>query len=180
MERPKSLKATTKKLVEQAEMVCLANATSFMQMLILIYQGIKKFNNSDFLNYNIQIIFIARHFINDIKEEKFREYKEQMLLKMQRFLKASGCRRNILLKHFEEEDAFKSNDSKDDCDSCSGPDCCDNCDMILNNRKNANYEKQEAKDYTNPAFKLLSAIKLLNEKFGISFVIGFLLGVVSE
>ena len=56
MERPKSLKATTKKLVEQAEMVCLANATSFMQMLILIYQGIKKFNNSDFLNYNIQII----------------------------------------------------------------------------------------------------------------------------
>ena len=103
-----------------------------------------------------------------------------MLLKMQRFLKASGCRRNILLKHFEEEDAFKSNDSKDDCDSCSGPDCCDNCDMILNNRKNANYEKQEAKDYTNPAFKLLSAIKLLNEKFGISFVIGFLLGVVSE
>ena len=51
-----------------------------------------------------KIISIERHFINDIKEEKFREYKEQMLLKMQRFLKASNCRRNILLKHFEEED----------------------------------------------------------------------------
>ena len=103
-----------------------------------------------------------------------------MLLKMQRFLKASNCRRNILLKHFEEEDEIKSNDLKDDCDNCSGPNCCDNCDIILNNRKNANYEKEAAKDYTNPAFKLLTAIKLLNEKFGINFVIGFLLGVVSK
>jgi hypothetical protein len=37
----------------------------------------------------------------------------------------------------------------------------------------------ELKDFTDEAFKLLSVVKLLNSKYGINIIVGFLMGSVS-
>jgi len=60
---------------------------------------------------------VFRYFISEISDEKFKNYKIEMLGKMEKFLSTTGCRRQTVLKHFENVS-----------DSCGGhKDCCDNC-----------------------------------------------------
>ena len=101
-----------------------------------------------------------------------------MFAKVQKYLSMSGCRREFLLKHFEEEDHDEQETDLTKTVSQFKPDCCDNC---TNRLKSGAKDQQvdELKDFSKEAHKLLSVINLLRSKFGIGTYISFLLGSVS-
>jgi ATP-dependent DNA helicase RecQ len=72
------------------------------------------------------------------------------------FTEASGCRRQVLLRHFGEELAEP----------------CDNCDGCL--------EPQALMDVSLPVQKLLSAVYRTGQRFGAAHVVDVLLGGSSE
>ena len=129
------------------------------------------FNNADF-NLN-------RYFINEIKNEIYKEYKTKMLAKMQHFLTTTSCRRHLLLKHFEDDlGDVNEAETKDAKKSCK-KDCCDNCTIRLSNSNDDSNEEEELKDFSDDAFKLISTIKLLQSRFGVNVIVLFLVGSVS-
>lgn len=94
--------------------------------------------------------------ISESKSESSRTHQFKMLGKMQEFLTTTGCRRCILLKHFEEEenappkqmvneDSFKQN-------------CCDNCTERLKTDKSAVEQKV---DVSKDALKVTENILII-------------------
>lgn len=57
---------------------------------------------------------LNRYFMTKIEDKVFREYKEQEILKMEKYLFTHMCRRKYLLAHFGEEYTNKCNN----CDNC--------------------------------------------------------------
>lgn len=111
-------------------------------------------------------------FLNDIKDEHFRNIRNKQFVKMQHFLTTTNCRRQLILKHFEQDDeeitdnttsAVKTNDFK--------LNCCDNCTQRLMNSSN----QDEEKDFSQEAEKLFDVIKLL-QRYGLTSITGYLVG----
>jgi hypothetical protein len=98
-----------------------------------------------------------------------------MFNKVQKYLSMSGCRREYLLRHFEEEDHDEQGDSPKIYNKFK-PDCCDNCTTRM---KSGSDQPDELKDFSKDAHKLLSVVSLLRSKFGLGTYISFLLGSVS-
>ena len=118
--------------------------------------------------FNSNDITHARFCINSIKNIDQRDHQTTSFNKMLQFLTTSSCRRQILLNHFEDNLA---NVNELTCD------CCDNCSM--RSSSGDSNKAVELKDFTDEAFKLLSVVKLLNSKYGINIIVGFLMGSVS-
>lgn len=126
--------------------------------------------------YESKDFITIRYLLGEIKSEKFRQHKFKMLDEMTKFLSTSGCRRRLLLNHFENESTQKKTATNDSIK----PNCCDNCTLRLNSASSPSSSSAiKLKDFTQEATKLVSCVKLLNEKFGTSLVIGFLLGSVN-
>jgi len=101
-----------------------------------------------------------------------------MLERMRKFLTTNSCRRTLLLNHFLDEEnknspvKTKSAFTANCCDNC-----CDNCTNIL--KSGSKDGQAEQKDYTEEAIKLLSCVRLFNEKYGLTTYVLFLMGSVS-
>ena len=67
------------------------------------------YNNADFS--------ISRHFLAEITDSKYRDYKNKMITKMEHFLMTSSCRRETLLSHFDTNPGQVGGHKE----------CCDNC-----------------------------------------------------
>jgi len=112
-------------------------------------------------------------FLNDIKDEHFRNIKNKQFVKIQHYLTTTNCRRQLILEHFEQDDeeitdnttnaATKTKDFK--------LNCCDNCTQRLMNSSN----KDEEKDFSEEAEKLFNAIKLL-QRYGLTSITSYLIG----
>ena len=99
-----------------------------------------------------------------------------MLERMRKFLSTNSCRRTLLLNHFLDEE--NKNSSPEEAKLVPTANCCDNC---TNNLKSGGSmdNQSEQKDYTDEAIKLLSCVKLFNERFGLTTYALFLIGSVS-
>lgn len=98
-----------------------------------------------------------------------------MMVKMEKYLHSSQCRRRIILSHFEDKCLQKAS-----LDIMGTEKCCDNCRPRLNHCLTANNSEDASQDFGPQAFQLLSAVDILQEKFGIGIPILFLRGSNSQ
>ena len=110
-----------------------------------------------YLFYSKKDFIINRFFIKDIPNLKHREYLEQEIRNIEKYVYTNHCRRKILLGSFGE-----------DFDKCT------NCDNCLNKTINTKL------DFTEPAKLMLTVIKSLNGKFGNGTYINILRGSNSK
>lgn len=107
-----------------------------------------------FLLHSNQDFIVSRHHIKEIEDKDIKEYRTEQLVKMERFVHLSECRRKMILQHFGEEYSEKS---------------CNYCDYCLGVNKMA--------DVTKDAILLLSVIKDLQPgKFGSTIIVGIIRG----
>ncbi|KAM6149706.1 bifunctional 3'-5' exonuclease/ATP-dependent helicase WRN [Erethizon dorsatum] len=116
---------------------------------------------------------INRHHFIEIHNEKFRSYKLKMVAKMEKYLHSSRCRRQIILSHFEDKKLQKAS-----LGIMGTEKCCDNCRSRLNH--SINDSDDTSQDFGPQAFLLLSAVDILQGKFGIGIPILFLRGSSSQ
>ena len=109
-----------------------------------------------YLYYSSKDFMLNRFFLKEIIDEKYKKHQENQISAMEKFAYYTGCRRKVLLRHFNE--IFIKN-------NCGG---CDNC---LNNST-----KNNSREYTLDGYKVLSLIKSMKWNFGSSTIIDTLTG----
>lgn len=97
---------------------------------------------------------LNRYFMSQIEDKEYREYKEQQILKMEKYLFTHMCRRKFILNYFGEDYDIK----------------CNNCDNCLNAH---NHSMKEVSSQTK---LLLHLINKLNTKRGCTTLIQILRG----
>ncbi|XP_027247088.1 Werner syndrome ATP-dependent helicase isoform X2 [Cricetulus griseus] len=118
---------------------------------------------------------LTRHHFLEIHNEKFRLHKLKMMAKMEKYLHSSRCRRQIILSHFEDKRLQKAS-----LDIMGTEKCCDNCRSRFSRCYSNNDSENTFQDFGPQAFQLLSAVDILQEKFGIGIPILFLRGSNSQ
>ncbi|KAL7988526.1 hypothetical protein Chor_007445 [Crotalus horridus] len=114
------------------------------------------------------------NFNSEIRNETFRLYKLKMMAKIEKYLSLNSCRRRIILSHFEDKQLRKASTG-----IMGTGKCCDNC-RSRNIRFAPVIDTQDSfEDFGQQAYKLMSAICALNERFGMGVPILFLRGSVS-
>ncbi|XP_048648716.1 Werner syndrome ATP-dependent helicase isoform X6 [Marmota marmota marmota] len=114
---------------------------------------------------------LNRNCLTEIRNEKFRLYKLKMMAKMEKYLHSRRCRRQMILSHFEDKQLRKAS-----MGIMGTEKCCDNCRFRLNHCDSNNDSDDTSQDFGPQAFQLLSAVGILEEKFGIGVPILFLRG----
>ncbi|XP_076437014.1 bifunctional 3'-5' exonuclease/ATP-dependent helicase WRN-like [Babylonia areolata] len=130
--------------------------------------------------YSDADFIIGRHFLKDIRSEKFREHKTRMMHKMQEYLATTSCRRRLLLNHFEGRECLDVGGTQN---------CCDNCTQRIESsqrkglQSNRDWQtpetlvpQDEAVDLGKEVQQLFTAIEVTGNRFGLSIPILFLCG----
>uniref|UniRef100_A0A8C5RF72 DNA 3'-5' helicase n=1 Tax=Laticauda laticaudata TaxID=8630 RepID=A0A8C5RF72_LATLA len=116
-----------------------------------------------------------RHLISEIRDETFRLYKLKMMAKIEKYLSLNSCRRRIILSHFEDKQLRKASTGIMGTEKC-----CDNC-RARNIYCVPVIDTQDSfEDFGQQAFKLMSAVCDLKERFGMGVPILFLRGSSSQ
>ncbi|XP_048451379.1 Werner syndrome ATP-dependent helicase homolog isoform X3 [Rhincodon typus] len=118
---------------------------------------------------------LNRLLLSEIKNPKFRAYKIKMMEKIKKYLTSSKCRRNIILSHFEDEQLRKATLGIIGTDRC-----CDNCRLRVDSCTSADDPENEMQEFGQEVYQLLSAVRVLGEKFGIGVPVLFLRGSHSQ
>ena len=113
-----------------------------------------------YLYYSSKDFMLNRYFLKEITDDKYKKHQENQVSSMEKFAYYTGCRRKVLLRHFNE--VFNKN-------NCGG---CDNC---LNDNKTDN-----SHEYTLEGYKILSLINSMKWNFGSSTIIDTLIGSTSK
>ncbi|XP_069500471.1 bifunctional 3'-5' exonuclease/ATP-dependent helicase WRN-like [Ambystoma mexicanum] len=116
-----------------------------------------------------------RYMLSEIKSGAFREYKMKMLGKMETYLNSASCRRKIILSHFEDKQLRKATSGIMGTEKC-----CDNCRSGVQNNLDMGNLEEDLNDFGPQAYKLLSAILALGERFGTGIPVLFLRGSNSK
>uniref|UniRef100_F7AMX7 DNA 3'-5' helicase n=1 Tax=Monodelphis domestica TaxID=13616 RepID=F7AMX7_MONDO len=116
-----------------------------------------------------------RLLLSDIQNDNFRQYKLKMMRQLEKYLQSSNCRRKIILSHFEDKQLRKAS-----LGIMGTEQCCDNCRARLNNPHSGDDSEENLKDFGPQAYKLLSAVCVLGQKFGIGMPVLFLRGSNSQ
>ncbi|KAF2983289.1 hypothetical protein EK904_013527 [Melospiza melodia maxima] len=116
-----------------------------------------------------------RHLLGEIRDEGFRLYKLKMLAKMEKYLVSKGCRRKIILSHFEDRRLRKVSSG-----IMGTEECCDNCRSSGSCLAVPSDFEGGLQDFGKQAHQLLSAVSALDEKFGTRMPILLLRGSCSQ
>ncbi|NWT75808.1 WRN helicase, partial [Prunella himalayana] len=116
-----------------------------------------------------------RRLLNEIRNEAFRLYKLKMLAKMEKYLVSNGCRRKIILSHFEDRQLRKVSSG-----IMGTEECCDNCRSSGSCPAVPSDFEGGLQDFGKQAHQLLSAVTALDEKFGTRMPILLLRGSCSQ
>ncbi|XP_070598282.1 bifunctional 3'-5' exonuclease/ATP-dependent helicase WRN isoform X3 [Erythrolamprus reginae] len=118
-----------------------------------------------------------RHLISEIRNEKFRLYKLKMMAKIERYLSLNSCRRRIILSHFEDKQLRKASTgimgTEKCCDNCRASSRDIHCAPIID-------PQDSFEDFGQQAYKLMSAVCALKERFGMGAPILLLRGSYSQ
>lgn len=107
--------------------------------------------------YSKKDFIINRLFLDTITEARHKTYQEEQINAIEKFVYSSICRRNTILKNFDE------NYNKLECGNC------DNCNIKKNKVENK-------KDYTIISYLILDLINKLNGGYGMNTYINILKG----
>ncbi|XP_021253034.1 Werner syndrome ATP-dependent helicase isoform X2 [Numida meleagris] len=120
-------------------------------------------------------LVLNRRLLSAIHNEKFRLYKLKMLEKMEKYLSSNSCRRKIILSHFEDKQLRKVSSG-----IMGTEECCDNCRCRTSCLATSSDSDGGLQDFGKQAYQLLSAVSVLEEKFGTRVPILFLRGSNSQ
>lgn len=113
-----------------------------------------------------------------------RDHRSKLFMKMRQFLTTPHCRRKILLDYFEAGASVEQDVPPSTSVIKLKRNCCDNCTNRLvshaNKDKDQQFSPEKSKDFSSDAYKFFSVIKLMNQRFGASMIIMYLLGSVSR
>uniref|UniRef100_A0A8D2MSM1 DNA 3'-5' helicase n=1 Tax=Zonotrichia albicollis TaxID=44394 RepID=A0A8D2MSM1_ZONAL len=116
-----------------------------------------------------------RRLLGEIRDEGFRLYKLKMLAKMEKYLVSNGCRRKIILSHFEDRQLRKVSSG-----IMGTEECCDNCRSSGSCLAVPSDFEGGLQDFGKQAQQLLSAVSALDEKFGTRMPVLLLRGSCSQ
>jgi Werner syndrome ATP-dependent helicase len=114
-----------------------------------------------YMFYSPRDFAISNYFVKEIKNEKFKEYKEMEIKYMQKFVYTQICRRNLLLKHFDTQ-------CKPLLDNSNILNC-NNCDICCK-------PQAELNDFTEESKLILNLVNKNNKSYGIGTFIKILRG----
>jgi Werner syndrome ATP-dependent helicase len=122
------------------------------------------------LFYSKKDFTMNRLFLKSIMDDDQRNYQENQIRLIEKYVYSTECRRKLLLVSFGQK-----------VESCIN---CDNCLRTLNVLKDidnakTNIEEQESlknTDYTKESYMLLNLLYKLNDKFGSGMLVNVLLG----
>uniref|UniRef100_A0A8D0LBJ9 RQC domain-containing protein n=1 Tax=Sphenodon punctatus TaxID=8508 RepID=A0A8D0LBJ9_SPHPU len=116
-----------------------------------------------------------RRLLSEIRKERFRLYKLKMMAKMEKYLNSNSCRRKIILSHFEDKQLRKASSGIMGTEKC-----CDNCRSRTMCVSSVNDTEDSMENFGQQAYQLMSAVSVLDERFGIGVPILFLRGSNSQ
>ena len=110
-----------------------------------------------YLLYSGKDFIISRAFLKNISDKKERDYQEDQIRMIEKYVNSAGCRRRMILEHFHDfEELQNLKELKNGCGNC------DNC-FIDNNSNEISY------DYTKEAKQILETIKELKDNHGLIY-----------
>uniref|UniRef100_A0A8D2KV49 ATP-dependent DNA helicase n=1 Tax=Varanus komodoensis TaxID=61221 RepID=A0A8D2KV49_VARKO len=118
---------------------------------------------------------LNRILLNEIHDDRFRLYKLKMMAKIEKYLSLKSCRRKVILSHFEDKQLRKSSSGIMGTEKC-----CDNCRFRKIHCTPVVDTEDSFEDFGQQAYKLMSAVCALNERFGMSVPVLFLRGSYSQ
>lgn len=121
-----------------------------------------------YLYYSNKDFIIQRKFIDDIKDDSYREVRSKLLNIMSNFINTTNCRKKVILEY------FKDNSIKDKCNKC------DNCLGKTQTKEMKKEDKQLVNKYGTDMFKILSVMRDVNCNFGGNTIILILRGSKSK
>ncbi|AYV78982.1 MAG: hypothetical protein Faunusvirus1_2 [Faunusvirus sp.] len=101
---------------------------------------------------------LSRYFNKDTDNATFKQYKETQIVKMEKFVYTTGCRRRFILEHFNEPNLDKL--------------VCNNCDNCTRTKTH----KVEKWNVTYPTLLLLDTINATKNKYGVAIVYNIIRG----
>ena len=120
------------------------------------------------LFYSSKDFQINRYLIKDMKNPQQKEYQEDQIRQIEKYVWANCCRRKVILANFGQS-----------VESCTN---CDNCLRAKSKSQSQTNIHDETKsvDYTCPIYLLLNVLNRLNDKFGFGMCINVLLAKQSK
>ncbi|XP_036385650.1 Werner syndrome ATP-dependent helicase homolog isoform X2 [Megalops cyprinoides] len=118
---------------------------------------------------------LNRFLLNQVKSNKFRGYKMKMMAKMEQYLSSPKCRRKLILSHFEDKQLRRVTSG-----IMGTSRCCDNCRSRGMGTYTMPDKEPKLRDFGKEAYQLMSAIRALDGRFGLSVPILFLRGSDSQ
>ena len=113
-----------------------------------------------YLFYSKKDFYVNRLFLKTIEDDAHRQYQENQIRLIEKYVYSPECRRKLLLINFGQN-----------VESCTN---CDNCLKRIENIKNDNVN--DLTDYTKEAYILLNLLTRINDKFGSGMLVNVLLG----
>ncbi len=101
-------------------------------------------NSECYMFFSTNDFRLNRYFLGELQDEEKKKYRESEIVKMEKFVYSTSCRRKIILNHFGE-------DLEEDCMNC------DNC------KKHSSMIEYNFTTYAN---KLFNVMKKLDNSFG--------------
>jgi RecQ family ATP-dependent DNA helicase len=115
------------------------------------------------LFYSKKDFYVNRIFLKSIEDDKQREYQENQIRLIEKYVYSNECRRKLILINFGQK-----------MESCTN---CDNCLKKLDKNENKN---ENLADYTKETYLFLNLINKLNDKFGSGMIVNILTGKSSK
>lgn len=117
-----------------------------------------------YLFYSKKDFLVNRLFLKEIKDDIYRNYQENQIRLIEKYVYSTECRRKLLLINFGQK-----------IESCIN---CDNCLKKISYAKNE--LKEDLTDYTKEIFILSSLLNKINDKFGAGTTVNILIGKESK
>lgn len=117
-----------------------------------------------YLFYSKKDFIVNRLFLKEIKDDIYRNYQENQIKLIEKYVYSTECRRKLLLINFGQK-----------IESCIN---CDNCLKRICYAKNE--LKEDLTDYTKEIYILSSLLNKINDKFGAGTAVNILIGKESK
>jgi Werner syndrome ATP-dependent helicase len=107
-----------------------------------------------YLFYSNKDFVVNRYFLKSIQNPVYKNYQEEQVRFIEKYIYTTECRRKIILLNFNQE-----------------IENCTNCDNCLKNKKDI-----VKVEYSRQLYLFLGLLKRINDKFGLTTIINILLG----